>query len=191
MTIQENSKRASRRSAISWMLRASATIPFLNAGNSAAEATDFDPKKDLWPRTFSKSQLALVAALTDVIIPSDDERPSASDLNIPDFIDEWVSAPYPLQQKDRPVILAGRNWINKEARKRFKKGFAKLGRSQQLAICNDISDPTTAKAVYASAVAFFLQFQKLTYGAYFTTDIGKAELGDNPLPTFELPAEKE
>lgn len=160
------------------------------------EAIDYDPKldprrKDHWERTLNKTQLPLIAILTDIILPSDDEKPSASDLHIPDFIDEWISAPYAQQQKDRVVILAGLKWINKEARKRFKKGFTKLSETHQIAICNDISDPLTAKPIYKSAVAFFLLLQKLTFGAYFTTEIGKNELGDNPIPTFELPAKEE
>lgn len=196
MSIQENSTRASRRSAITWMLDAFATIPFLNSGTPPAQPIVFDTKLDmqkqgLWPRTLSKTQLPLVAALTDVLLPGDREKPSASDLHIPDFIDEWISAPYDLQQKDRPVIIAGLNWINKESRKRFKKGFTKLHRNHQLAICYDISNPITAKPIYESAVVFFLLFKKLTFGAYFTTETGKKELGDNPLPTFELPAKEE
>lgn len=178
------------------MLDASATIPFLNAASTTKEASGYDPKlglakKDLWPRTLNKSQLPLVAALTDIILPGDVDSPSGSALQIPDFIDEWISAPYTAQQNDRSAIIAGLNWINKEARKRFKKGFTKLTRTQQLAICNDISDPITAKPFYDSAVAFFLNFQKLTYGAFYTTEIGKTELGNNPLPTFELPAREE
>lgn len=196
MSIQENTTRASRRTTITWMLKASATIPFLNAAATAEEASGYDPKlglpkKDLWPRTFNKSQLPLVAALTDIILPDDFNKASGSALHIPDFIDEWISAPYAVQQNDRQPIIAGLNWINKEARKRFKKGFTKLSRSQQLAICNDISDPITAKPFYESAVAFFLLFQKLTYGAYYSTETGKAELGNNPLPTFELPEKEE
>lgn len=196
MNSPNNAPRASRRSAIAWMLNASSTIPFLHQDSPPVEPLAYDPKlgipkKDLWPRSLNKSQLPLVAALTDIILPGDDAKPSASALHIPDFIDEWISAPYSLQQKDRPVILAGLNWISKESRKRFKKGFTKLSRAHQLAICNDISDPTTAKPIYASAVAFFLLFQKLTYGAYYTTQIGKQELGDHPLPTFELPEKKQ
>ena len=115
----------------------------------------------MWDRTLNKVQRPLVAILTDIILPSDDEKPSASDLQIPDFIDEWISAPYERQQKDRVVILTGLKWINKEARKRFKKGFVKLSATQQLAICNDISDPVTAKPFYKAEVAFFLLLQKL------------------------------
>lgn len=188
MSTQEDPKRASRRSAITWMLEASRTMPFLYEGTLPETPIAYNPKVDLWARTLSKGQLPLVAALTDVILPGDDDSPSASDLNIPDFIDEWISAPYTVQQEDRAVILAGLNWINKESRKRFQKGFTKLSRKHQLAICNDISDPSTAKAIYESAVAFFLRFQKLTYAAYFTTETGKENLGDAPLPTFDLPA---
>ena len=35
--------------------------------------------------------------------------PSASSLGVPDFVDEWVSAPYPDQVKDRPIILDGKD----------------------------------------------------------------------------------
>lgn len=190
MSLQEKPTRASRRSAITWMFDASNSMPFLHEGTLPEKSASYDPETDLWARTLNKTQLPLVAVLSDVVIPGDDDSPSASDLKIPDFIDEWISAPYPTHKKDRSVILGGLGWINKESRKRFKKGFTKLSRRHQLAICNDISDPTTAKAIYESPVAFFLLFQKLTFAAYFTTETGKADLGDNPLPTFEVPAKE-
>ncbi|MGY8693504.1 MAG: gluconate 2-dehydrogenase subunit 3 family protein, partial [Verrucomicrobiia bacterium] len=164
MSIQENSTRATRRAAITWMLTASSTIPFLNGDTPPEGLIAHDPKvnipkKNLWDRTLNKSQLPLVATLTDIILPSANGKPSASDLNIPDFIDEWISAPYALQQKDRIVILAGLKWIKKESRKRFKKGFTKLSQTHQAAICIDISNPITAKPTYESAAAFFLLFR--------------------------------
>jgi hypothetical protein len=196
MSIQKNSTRATRRSTITWMLTASSTIPFLNADTSPEEFSASDPKlntprKDLWDRTLNKSQFPLVATLADIILPSSDGKPSASDLHIPDFIDEWISAPYTLQQKDRLIILAGLKWIKKESRKRFKKGFTKLSEIHQAAICIDIGNPITANPIYESAAAFFLLFRKLTFGAYFTTEVGKKEIGETPLSTLELPAPRE
>ena len=93
MNIQENPPRASRRSAITWMLTASSTIPFLNEDTPPEEFIADDPKlsiprKNIWDRTLNKSQLLLVATLTDIIIPGDDEKPNSCDLHIPDFIDE-------------------------------------------------------------------------------------------------------
>lgn len=191
MSSQEKPTRASRRSAINWMLDASRTMPFLYNGTLPENPIAYNPKVDLWARLLNKTQLPLVSALADVILPGDDDNLSASDLHIPDFIDEWISAPYPQQIEDRAVMLEGLRWMNKESRKRFKKGFTKLSRKHQLAICNDISDPITAKPIYESAVAFFLRFQKLTYAAFYTTDAGKEHLGNAPLPTFELPTKED
>ncbi len=166
-------------------------MPFLYDGTLPEKPIAYNPKVDLWARTLKKTQLPLVSALTDVILPGDEDSPSGSDLRIPDFIDEWISAPYPHQKEDLAIMLEGLRWVNKESRKRFKKGFTKLSRKHQLAICNDIGDPSTAKPIYESAVAFFLRFQKLTYAAYYTTEIGKEQLGNAPLPTFELPNKEE
>ena len=40
-----------------------------------------------------------------------------------DFIDEWISAPYPQQRGDREIVLPGLKWIEAEAQKRFGKAF--------------------------------------------------------------------
>jgi hypothetical protein len=44
------------------------------------------------------SQRRLVTFLADLILPEDEYGPAASALRVPDFIDEWVSAPYPKQR---------------------------------------------------------------------------------------------
>ena len=51
-----------------------------------------------WHKTLSAHQLATVAAIADQILPAEGEYPAPSTLGIPDFIDEWVSAPYPEQR---------------------------------------------------------------------------------------------
>ena len=100
-------QRMDRREAIKWMLAATATVSLLNFRSFGASVpavtgygTDPDLMKfykpgDLWPLTFSEEQHRAVAALCDVIIPADDKSPGASSLGVPDFIDEWISAPYP------------------------------------------------------------------------------------------------
>jgi hypothetical protein len=78
-------------------------------------------------------------ALVDVMFPEGHLGPSASSLRVPDYIDEWVSAPYPAQQKVRPVILDGLDALDAESVKRFKRPFAKLKPAQQSAICDDFA----------------------------------------------------
>ena len=74
------------------------------------------------------------AALCDLIIPADDMSPAASTVGVVDFIDEWISAPYPQQRGDRALVLAGLTWIDAEAQKRFGKAFPALSDAQRAAI---------------------------------------------------------
>src|SRR6266853_362368 len=146
-----------RRTSIQWMLAAAASMPLLQqrvwAGAAApaapAAATGYggypDLKKvyhpgDLWPLTLTLAQRITAIALSDVIIPADSISPSASRVGVVEFLDEWVSAPYPRQQQDRPVILEGLVWINAEATRRFDKQCAALNELQQHAICVAICD---------------------------------------------------
>src|SRR5262249_16419848 len=126
----EDVKRMDRREAIKWMLAASATLSVLDSRSFAAATAKAgygtDPNMmevykpgDLWPLTFTKEQHRTVSALCDVILPADEKSPSASQLKVPDFIDEWVSAPYPIQQEDRIEILRGLDWLKAESVRRF------------------------------------------------------------------------
>ena len=62
------------------------------------------------------------------ILPKDDYGPAASDVGVLAMVDEWISAPYPQQQADRPVILEGLAWLEAESTKRFSKGVRRPGR---------------------------------------------------------------
>ena len=84
-------------------------------------------KKEIpWDRVLTAEEKKIVTVLGDIIIPADEHGPAASAVGVPDFIDEWVSAPYETQQKDGKVIRDGLAWIDAEAKKRFGKGFSKL-----------------------------------------------------------------
>ena len=50
---------------------------------------------DVWPLTLTEPQRRTTGALCDVIMHADEPSPSASSLGVPDFIDEWISSPYP------------------------------------------------------------------------------------------------
>src|ERR671923_296803 len=106
-----------RRTTIKWVLAASATWPL--AGRHAAGApaalpvpgygtdpnllTVYHPG-ELWPLTLTPPQRRLAGILADLIIPADERSPSATAVGVVEFIDEWVSAPYPTQQDDRAIV---------------------------------------------------------------------------------------
>jgi hypothetical protein len=197
----EDNKRMDRREAIKWMLAASATISVLDTRSFGAAAAKSgygtDPNLmevykagDLWPLTLTTQQQRTVAALSDVILPADDKSPSASELKVPDFIDEWISAPYPNQKADRQVILEGLAWLDTESAARFKKPFAELGDAQKYQICDEICSLQKAAPGRDSAARFFAKFRDLAMGGFYTTPLGMKDiqyLGNVPLTKFDGP----
>ena len=92
-----------------------------------------------WPLTLSEEQKDQVAVLSDLICPADQRGLSATAVGVPDVIDEWVSAPYPGQQRDREQIVNGLQWLDDEAHLRFENFFAGLTEEKQTAIVEDIA----------------------------------------------------
>jgi hypothetical protein len=175
------------------MLSAAATVPSLRfalAGDAAARdvawnqlgyGTDPDLQKDWkagepWPLTLTLNARSTAKALADLIIPAEGGSPAASEVGVVDFIDEWVSAPYPQQRGDRPTVLNGLLWIEAESQKRFQKAFSALSDAQRAQIADDICT-TKSKAEFADAAKFFAKFRDLTAGAFYTTPVGMKDIG--------------
>jgi hypothetical protein len=181
-----------RRTAIKWVMAASAALKLPAVSFDALAATpathgygkDPDLMKiyksgDLWPLTLSKEQRATATALSDLIIPADDTSPAASSVGVVDFIDEWISAPYPDHAVDRKIVLDGLGRIEADAQRRFNLGFAKLSAAQMGAIVDAlIEDPS------------FIRYRALTAGGFYTTPVGFRDLkyvGNVPMAAFEGP----
>jgi hypothetical protein len=179
-----------RRTAIKWVLAASAALRLPGVSFDAAAATPAakgygkDPdlmKKyaagDLWPLTLTKEQRATAGVLSDLIIPADDTSPAASKVGVVDFIDEWISAPYPEHVADRQTVLDGLSSLDAQAQRQFKAPFAKLSATQMTTIADAIvSEP------------FFERYRALTAGGFYTTPIGTRDLkfvGNVATATFE------
>ena len=129
-----------------------------------------------WPRILTKAQLQTAALLCDFILPATAAAPSASALGVPDFIDEWVSAPYPDQVADRPIIVAGLKWVEREAKRRHGADLLHLAAADRTALLQTLAVKPT-DAPMKQPHAFFRRFRALTAGAYFTTDVGFKEIG--------------
>ena len=155
----------------------------------------------LWPKLLTESQLELVAVLADIIVPAEQQAPSASEVGVPDVIDEWISAPYPQQQQHRALIEPGLKWMDDESMRRSGSAFVRLSESQQLSIVDDIafSDVQTSPGLEMPG-EFFSGLRSLVVGAYFTSPEGIEDLGyigntpisgDYPGPTPEARAHLE
>ena len=197
-----------RRTTIKWIMAAAASLPSLHAlsanmsiaardvaDGQAGYGTDPDLVKEWkpggpWPLTLVDEARLTTAALCDLIIPADEKSPAASTVGVVDFIDEWISAPYPQQRADREVLLPGLVWINTEAMRRFQKKFADLDNKQKSAIADDICSAAKAKPEFAGPAKFFARFRDLTAGGFYTTPVGMKDIGytgNVPLERFDGP----
>jgi hypothetical protein len=181
-----------RRTAIKWVLAASAALRLPSVSFDAAAATPpakgygKDPNLmkvyaagDLWPLTLTKEQRTTAAALCDLIIPADDTSPAASSVGVVDFLDEWISAPYPEHAEDRKSVVDALSKVEGEAQRRFKTSFAKLSAQQMGAIADAmVTDP------------LFMRYRALTAGGFYTTPVGVKDLkyvGNVAMASFEGP----
>jgi len=188
----DDSRVVSRRQAIKWMLAASATVSVLNyralgaplTPDITAKGYGTDPKLletyepgDLWPLTLTPEQRRTTSVLCDIIIPADAKSPAASSVGVVDFIDDWISAPYPAQQYHREIVLAGLDWLGKESQRRFQKNFPDLSADQQHAICDDICFEPQAAPEFKHAAQFFAVMRNLTASGFYTTPVGWKDIG--------------
>lgn len=190
-----------RRTAMKWVLAAGAAAQLPNfafAAPSAASAgygKDPDLLKryaagDLWPLTLSEPQRRTTHVLCDLILPEDEHSPAASTVATHEFIDEWISAPYPDCKRDRDVIVPGLAWLDEESTRRFGRPFARADAEQMKRLCDDIADVQSAAPRLAQAVAFFKRFRELTAIGFYTTPVGMKDLryvGNQPLLAFDGP----
>jgi hypothetical protein len=167
-----------RRTAIKWVLAASAALRLPSASFDAlaaapaAQGYGKDPNLmkvyaagDLWPLTLSKEQRVTATALCDLIIPADDTSPAASSVGVVDFLDEWISAPYPEHVEDRKTIVDALSKVEGEAQRRFKTPFAKLSAQQMRTIADALIEEP-----------FFKRYRELTAGGFYTTPVGTRDL---------------
>ena len=192
---EDRPHRLNRRDALQWIGAATAAIPLLERDAPAADRSDVRPKSavangygpdpdlirayapgDLWPLTFNNAQRQLVIVLCDIIMPADESSPSASSLGVHDFIDEWISSPYPGQKSDRNIILKGLTWIDEEAGRRKSKAFVLLTVKEQLAICQELArDAKDDSRQFPGS--FFYRLRNLVAGGYYTTPAGMKDIG--------------
>lgn len=195
---------ANRRKVLQMMAIGGASAAYLQGyphmaakaqSNSKGYGQDVDVNNPVvtWDKTLNNNQLKNLVVIGDLIIPADDNSPSASYLDITDFINEWVSAPYPDQQADRKTIIEGLMRLDKAANALGKRYFYSLDAQSQAKLFDDLAKMVEEERASESDKAFFDRLVYLYVGGFYTTDEGMADIGyvgNVPLEKFDGPPEE-
>lgn len=130
-----------------------------------------------WPLTLEPQQREVLRIAADLMLPADAHSPSGAALHLDAFLDEWVSAPYPLQQADRRLILSGLAWLDAESQQRFHVGFAQATDAQRREIFDLVAFRAKVQPGYRRAAQFFVRLRALMLGGFYSQPEGIADIG--------------
>ena len=123
----------------------------------------------------NEHELATVAVLCDIILPASPTAGSASDAEVPEFI-EFIVKDMPYHQIP---MRGGLMWLDAESNKRFNKEFINCSDAEQIEVVDDIAypDPDGKKPAMGPGINFFNLMRNLTLTGYYTTKVGFDDLG--------------
>lgn len=119
------------------------------------------------PRFFNAQEMAMIATISDLIIPSDERSPGAREAEVPAFIDLMVSeSPNEIRLLWRDGLAA----VERMSQQKFKTAFNSATSKQQISLLRQISKneflPKTLEE------RFFRAIKNLTIDGYYTSQIG-------------------
>jgi hypothetical protein len=154
------------------------SLPSITAPGYGKDPNLIMPPQTPWPLTLTGAELTLVALLADIIVPRDGAVPSASEVKVPDVINEWVSSPYSGQQQDRIKVMSLLSWLNTEGQYRAQKSFIELTATQQMAIIDDIAfRKAYSSTAFGKPAMAFAALRRLVLAAFFCSSPGSKDLG--------------
>jgi gluconate 2-dehydrogenase gamma chain len=125
------------------------------------------------PAFFTADEMAAITSLGDIIIPKDEISGSASDAQVPSFIEFIV--------KDKPEhqtpLRGGLRWLDVQCLNRFGKAFSDCEHTQQMEMVDEIAWPKKAKPEMRQGVAFFNLLRNLVATGFYTSEMGVKDIG--------------
>ncbi|MEX2611555.1 MAG: gluconate 2-dehydrogenase subunit 3 family protein [Gemmatimonadota bacterium] len=125
------------------------------------------------PQFFNDHEWRTVHVLVDLIIPADEHSGSATDAQVPEFMDFMLNEGSRGRQN---TMREGLAWLDAESRARFDADFLSATDAQRRAILDDISWPDRAPESVREGVGFFNSFRDMTAAGFFSSRIGYDDL---------------
>lgn len=120
------------------------------------------------PLFFTKDEFALLDALTDLIIPTDDHSPGAHDAGVAPLIDRTVAEAFRAEDKDswRKGLAA----MNELSQSTCQCLFLQANKEQQTGMLSKLA--AKEKHPETEAEKFFTQLKETTAFGYYSSSIG-------------------
>jgi hypothetical protein len=177
--MSEEKDNLSRREALKGIalgLGAAGSLPILNQnalGQASHDHTQHRQaakpaaKRAVPPKFFNAHQLATIAVISELIIPTDDHSPGAIAAEVPAFIDLMVSeSPAETKTLWRDGLAA----VDKLSQSQHTKNFKDATPEQQTAILTEISKNEMKPQTLEER--FFRAIKNLTIDGYYTSKVG-------------------
>ncbi len=118
-------------------------------------------------RFFNPREMETIAAISDLIIPTDEHSPGASAAGVSSFIDLMVNeSPNEIKALWRDGLAA----VDSMSERQFSAAFIRAGQEQQISLLKTIS--RNERRPKTIEERFFVAIKSLTVDAYYTSAIG-------------------
>jgi hypothetical protein len=171
--MSEENNNVSRRTALKGIAAGmGASLPVLNTNALARDhdhqhgqhgAAKAAPAKAAAPKFFKADQMALIATISELIIPTDDHSKGAIAAEVPQFIDLMVSES---SAETKTLWTDGLAAMNKMA----EGDFNKAAKDKQIAVLTEISKNEMKPSTLEER--FFKAIKNMTIDGYYTSKIG-------------------
>ncbi len=136
------------------------------------------------PLFFTREEFALLDALTDLVIPTDEHSPGAHEAGVAAYIDRTVAEAF--LPENKTSWRKGLASIEALSRSTYQSPFLMIGKQQQTALLTKIA--AAEEHPQSEAEKFFTQLKQTTAFAYYSSSVGIHQdidyLGNVPIDKF-------
>ncbi|HEV2491814.1 MAG TPA: gluconate 2-dehydrogenase subunit 3 family protein [Terriglobia bacterium] len=144
------------------------TMPGMSHGAPPAE-----PAAPYSPQFFKPEEFQTVEALTEMIIPTDDQ-PGAKEARVADYIDFVVFSAAEFRPSLQHEWTAGLEWLEQESQKRHRAPFRELSPADRERLMTGMSRPERDPGANASdpGFGFYRLVKGMTVEGFYTSRVG-------------------
>ena len=93
------------------------------------------------------------------------------------FIDEWISAPYPVMRADRELLISGLAWLDAESEHLSNTSFAQASDADRRKVFDLVAWKNKVQPDYARPAEFFARLRTLMIGGFYSLPEGMKDIG--------------